>query len=105
MGMNNTAYFFYGVEIFGNSKDLENLEDILDKDENFEVIFLGWWDPPHNHGRYFLAFKKSRLTGEASPIWDELPLFDDTELQRFCLDYKLKFNGWPQWWFGSCWCV
>lgn len=107
MGMNNCAYLFYGVEISNKSKDLENLQDILDKRDDFEIIFLGWWDPPHNHGQHFIAYKKSIVSGEAQSL-SNLKYFDwesDEELFNFCQEYKIQINGLPQWWVGASWSV
>ena len=107
MGMSNTAYLFYGVEISAKSKEIENLEDILEKRDDFEIIFLGWWDPPSCHGQYYIAYKKSVVSGEAQPLAN-LKYFDwetDEKLFEFCEEYKVHLKGNPQWWIGACWCV
>ncbi|HVI40452.1 MAG TPA: hypothetical protein VM577_07315 [Anaerovoracaceae bacterium] len=105
--MNGTAYLFYGVEIAAKSKDIENLENVLDKRDDFELIFLGVFNPPQNHGKYYLAYKKSITAGEAvSLAGTQLIDFDiDEEMIEFCKDYKVTIREEPQWWLGSCFSV
>ena len=109
MGMSNIAYLFYGLELSVNSKLVPSIEDMLEKQDELDLIFLGYHDPPDNHGNYFLTIKKSIISGIAKPVdQNYLQSFDseyDETLLIFCQENKIKVKNKPQWWIGSCFCV